>query len=860
MLDQLKGENNVKIRSTKNKRFLMLIFVQSFVLVAHNVLSFLSYATFSLWVLTYIANYHWSVTLRPLLTQYRWDDKGQKKFSKTYYDRNCDRRDFSTSNFTDLIVRPEWDTTMAAENILTHGVSVFPKVLDEETSQAFRNFTLERNKHLNSEEMVYVMNAKTKNKQTRWSFAFSSKDHPIVKKALLQIVNHEKLVGVLELFLGKNPAVIKMQTITQRYKAEHQGWHPDVNAEASVKSHARNFMMHFSLFITLQDTTNSMGSSGVCPGTQYCTRMEDFEFGCKQIVSGKRDDNKLLWLAGDAVLMNQNTYHRGWKHTDKKRGDRAIIVITFTSRPRFSDGKTKQHPLSAPLPSEMNGKRIQHFNENITISSLDAKNFPIQSWEDERKKNMYPESRVLSLGTPLTCFGYTLYDMKDSFVTVSPLLAFLRYFGIYKAPNTRWGWNYMNSVFSRISAESHKFKMEDLSGWLNSQRNFIKQNRKATSYFLRLRSHITEWILKKVILGTIPNQKKREYGIYDMFILLSLIKASNYFRTLFIRILIVFVFFSFTTTWISLRIRDDKKHPRGKIQECFLKGFLKLIKNIFMISMCLWFVSTRFQSSTFIRTIPEKTRPAFPNMISTVSYVPSQPTRDCVLVGTRFDSLYLGIFNRFFDYHTGNLRWRKLVREVAETPGKSYFYSSMPHIANAIIDSILVKIGEGNLLLQDAKSGNFFLHPNPRIFARRAILLEKSLLLLELDRSISFMIAHLRFDAPLRSTSLALFSVKQLENIRVLIFGEDATLFKPTSFVSSTRRSSTQFRLLTLLKPLNKFVATLQPEKISSYKQFGKQGVMKLNFHSSTKVISSNRKRTARADVILELNKNKRQQ
>jgi len=71
--------------------------------------------------------------------------------------------------------------------------------------------------------MVYVMNAKTKNKQTRWSFAFSAKDHPIVKKALLQIVNHEKLVGVLELFLGKNPAVIKMQTITQRYKAEHQG-------------------------------------------------------------------------------------------------------------------------------------------------------------------------------------------------------------------------------------------------------------------------------------------------------------------------------------------------------------------------------------------------------------------------------------------------------------------------------------------------------------------------------------------------------------------------------------------------------------------------------------------------------------
>merc|ERR1712166_121662 len=138
------------------------------------------------------------------------------------------------------------------------------------------------------------------------------------------------------------------------------------------------------------------------------------------------------------------------------------------------------------------------------------------------------------------------------------------------------------------------------------------------------------------------------------------------------------------------------------------------------------------------------------------------------------------------------------------------------------------------------------------------------------------MISYLRFDAPLRSTPLALFSVKQLENIRELIFGEDSSLaysfrlkddpqkrntdlFKPTSFDSSTRRPSTQIRLPTLLKPLKKFVATLEPEKIFSYKQLGKKGTITLDLHSTTKVTSSNRKRRARADVILELNKNKRQ-
>jgi hypothetical protein len=375
--------------------------------------------------------------------------------------------------------------------------------------------------------MVYVMNAKTKNKQTRWSFAFSAQDHPIISKALQQIAKNDKLVDVLEMFLGKDPSIIKMQTITQRYKAEHQGWHSDVKPEMSYKSHARNFMNHFSLLIPLQDTTDSMGQTGICPGTHYCTSVEDFEIGCRQIFSWKRgDNNQMLWLAGDAVLMNQNIFHRGWKHSDKKGGDRVIIVITFTSRPRFSDGKIQQqHPLSAPLPSKLSSKRP---NGNTVISSVDAKNFPNQSWEDEIKKNMYPESRVLSLGTPLTSFGHTLYDMKDSRSSKSTFLNFLRYFGIYKSPEASWGWNYINSVFSRISAESHKFKREDLSGWLSSQKTFIKQNRNSPSCALRFRSQVTKWYLRHVILGRVPPKENEEYGVYDVFILFSLTKVSSF--------------------------------------------------------------------------------------------------------------------------------------------------------------------------------------------------------------------------------------------------------------------------------------------------------------------------------------------
>ena len=160
--------------------------------------------------------------MRPLLARYRLDNERMLN-AHTYYKRSCDRRDFSTNDFNDLIIRDEWDHTKAAENILTHGVSVFPKVIDRDLAGAFRSYILERNERLKPEEMVFVIKSKTKSKQTRWSFAFTSQDQPlIIPKVLEQIANHEKLVGVLELFLGKDPAIIKMQTITQSYKAEHQ--------------------------------------------------------------------------------------------------------------------------------------------------------------------------------------------------------------------------------------------------------------------------------------------------------------------------------------------------------------------------------------------------------------------------------------------------------------------------------------------------------------------------------------------------------------------------------------------------------------------------------------------------------------
>ncbi len=69
---------------------------------------------------------------------------------------------------------------------------------------------------------------------------------------------------------------------------------------------------------------SNKGPTGVCPGTQYCSELRDHDFGCKQVASVKtpaqpgniptESTASASWMTGDAVLMNQDTFHRGWKH------------------------------------------------------------------------------------------------------------------------------------------------------------------------------------------------------------------------------------------------------------------------------------------------------------------------------------------------------------------------------------------------------------------------------------------------------------------------------------------------------------------------------------------------------------------
>jgi hypothetical protein len=729
-----------------------------------------------------LCQYHWNVHIGLLLQRYRWNDE-QKDLSRTYYERHCSYLDISTDDPMDLLIQSDWGPEIAQEKILTHGVSIFPNLIDREVAADFRNFTLSRNFKLRKDELVYVMNSFNKKKQTRWAFAFTAQDHPSVPKLLREVGSNLKLRKTLELFLGPDPAVIKMQTITAGFNAESQGWHPDVNAKASVLSHARDFMMHFSLLIPLQDTYPRMGATGICPGTQYCSSLDDkvFHQGCHQVITGRDIDGRPVWGTGDAVLMNQNTWHCGGAHSLRDGDDRAIVVITFTSRPRSSGGKIKDLPTHTPLPLLVINKRATT-NHSI-FQTPDTIGSKVEYEEEVSPSRPQTETRVLSLGTPLTSFGYTMRDMVDPVNSKSNFLGTLRLFGLYKPSKSNWGWDYLSSVYSRIASETHKFKREDLSEWL--------ANLKSGSFGGRL-------VLKYLLFDKVPSSNKNR-GVWDQWWRACLIKSLRFFRNLVVGMALLLIV-------VALITAESLVEPRKRANIFVLlqkRLFLPLVLLLSVLGGLHWKIS----SSSLIREIKSgsKLRSSFPILMeqipdgssfqSRISLIPLagyrriihgrpvtyvKPTRDDVLIGTRLNSLYLGAVNQFLQYHTGNRRWLSHIRDFVKsaTSNEEYRYEQLSRSpASVLLDQLAAQVTgivKGKYLLQNPESGHFIelTDQEAQRATRRQLMTEFSPILAMLDESLSFIISELSFESPLRTTLLTSVSVGVLEQIREAMFGE----------------------------------------------------------------------------------------
>eukprot|EP00980_Cylindrotheca_fusiformis_P018631 scaffold6189_cov101-Cylindrotheca_fusiformis.AAC.6 len=258
----------------------------------------------------------------------------------------------TTDNLEDLIVHSSLSKEEASDLAKTHGMAIIPRVLSMNTTSSLRNYILKTNLEV---ESTYVLH-----EENRFHI-MPTHTEPAIQAALKEIASHPVFKPLIDDILGPQSSLVAFSVITNLFGAQDQEWHYD-----TATSHANypdEFVPEYTLAIPLQDTTKEMGATGICPGTHVCS-WPDLDWNMMEALyeedsQGKEDDfpDFDTWSAynlpceltasvkaGDGLLYNADSYHRGAGHKDATAPERVVMFLTFAAS-RQDPGDTRSLPL-----------------------------------------------------------------------------------------------------------------------------------------------------------------------------------------------------------------------------------------------------------------------------------------------------------------------------------------------------------------------------------------------------------------------------------------------------------------------------------------------------------------------------------
>ena len=218
---------------------------------------------FAFAMLTVLIHQYYMKYISPTIDAANWIDNDQERLLHefTYYSRECDESDVTTSSLDTIVLDPSRHTAKdAVENLMHHGMTYFPSLLDKNVSLALRTHIMKRNQELTSDEFIPLDTPRG-----RWSFGIHANEDPSVSDALEQLASNELLENALTKILGGDASVAEITAITVAPGAQAQGWHSDVKQLGNSVKYAQTFTHSYSLFIPLQDVSASMGATELCP-------------------------------------------------------------------------------------------------------------------------------------------------------------------------------------------------------------------------------------------------------------------------------------------------------------------------------------------------------------------------------------------------------------------------------------------------------------------------------------------------------------------------------------------------------------------------------------------------------------------
>lgn len=628
-------------------------------------------------------------------------DRSERTFDQlhdelTYYHRECTAQDVSTDDLeADALLDSNEPTSVSVEKMMRHGTVIIPQVLTPETTKDLRQYIVDRSANLPKHEAFPMSQG-----ERRLSYGIDVTEHPTVARAVQEVAQHDQTRKLMQSLLGDiDPANAEITIITAYPGAIDQVWHSDTKEEGNALKFARTYTHSYSLFLPLQNTTQKMGATDVCPGTHYCANF-DLSKVCEDAkLPVSQADPEGIFRAGHGALINQIVWHRGSGHFDHDAEERIVFIVSFLARPKF-DGKDARQ-LS----------RGTYFH---------------QKW------NMW---------------GHTWKDMLDPMTSMGKPFSILRSIGLYKPSTRNWGYDLVTSVFQRFCND--QMEWEDLDDRFLPKLDQLK---------------FPEWLRGKSNMG-----RGQRWG-WQLFYTETLAKTYE-----FVRNVAVAVHGGYAVIVLGIAIGASICNKKGEAV-LFTASKRLLVTHGIMLLCTLKLLRDVRNSKWGINALNGRLlrRPFAPKMDlfhsdegRAVSRGPTTyPTKDDVLLGSRFDAPFLGSYDDWLRYHTGNDVFLEATSELA--PFYRTYRGLDPVFGHSIEESVLqvVKERDGRFLQQDFRSSDWRLLSDEEVnlVIREELMVQSSEALSQVRKTLRYFVADWRFGL-LRQTPMSRLSQLMLTQL-----------------------------------------------------------------------------------------------
>jgi hypothetical protein len=225
--------------------------------------------TFALFVLSVVVHQLHDRFLFPQLQLMLFQRDNRQLTDTTYYHRHCTEDDFTTDSHLDLIIQNNFTTEDSVRHMLTHGASIYPNLLSNDTAFELREWISRENKVREGWNVIENKN--------RYSWGIDMNMNPTLQQFWKELASNENFLNGLQAIVGADPAIIEFTAITSSYGAQDQFLHADVVPSGSAVKFSRSFVPSYSLFVPLQDTTYEMGATRKCSVVWQQTKAQQFK-------------------------------------------------------------------------------------------------------------------------------------------------------------------------------------------------------------------------------------------------------------------------------------------------------------------------------------------------------------------------------------------------------------------------------------------------------------------------------------------------------------------------------------------------------------------------------------------------------